>query len=156
MQKKVQRGVIYLLTSFANSLAWICLQQKLYSEAAIPLRKMSTVAFLQNISVNCRHCNYKCIENTIIFFFSPCWFNPYSTNPLPCFIFSVKPKEVALKNEKAYSHIPDNCYGHHGRCPCKNILSGVKFSRLNTKTAYIKFFRDIFECFEAFLVYFWV
>ena len=33
--------------------------------------------------------------------------------------------------------IPDNCYGHHGRCPCKNILSGVKFSRLNTKTAYI-------------------
>ena len=43
--------------------------------------------------------------------------------------------------------IPDNCYGHHGRCPCKNILSGVTFSRLNTETAYIWLFRDIFECF---------
>ena len=31
--------------------------------------------------------------------------------------------------------IPHNCYGHHGRCPCKNILSGLKFSRLNAKTA---------------------
>ena len=35
--------------------------------------------------------------------------------------------------------IPDICYGHHGRCPCKNILSGVKFSRLNTKTIYFTF-----------------
>ena len=52
------------------------------------------------------------------------------------------------------SGIPDNCYGHHGRCPCKNILSGVKFSRLNTKTAYILLFRDIFQCFEVFLVNF--
>ena len=50
--------------------------------------------------------------------------------------------------------IPDNCYGHHGRCPCTNILSGVKFSRLNTKTAYIWLFRDIFECVGVFLVYF--
>ena len=52
--------------------------------------------------------------------------------------------------------IPDNCYGHHGQCPCKNILSGVKFSRLNTKTAYILLFRGIFECFGAVLVNFWV
>ena len=52
--------------------------------------------------------------------------------------------------------IPDNCYGHHGRCPCKNIPSGVKFSRLKTKTAYILLFRDIFECFGQFLVNFWV
>ena len=52
--------------------------------------------------------------------------------------------------------IPDNCYGHHGRCPCKNILSGVTFSRLNTKTAYILLFMDIFECFGVFLVNFWV
>ena len=52
--------------------------------------------------------------------------------------------------------IPDNCYGHHGRCPCKNILSGVKFFRLNTKTAYILLFRDIFQCFGVLLVNFWV
>ena len=52
------------------------------------------------------------------------------------------------------SCIPDNCYGHHGRCPCKNILSGVKFSRLNTKTADILLFRDIFGCFGVFLVNF--
>ena len=52
--------------------------------------------------------------------------------------------------------IPDNCYGHHGRCPCKNILSGVKFSRLSTKTAYILLFRDIFQCFGVFLVNFLV
>ena len=52
--------------------------------------------------------------------------------------------------------IPDNCYGHHGRCPCKIILSGVKFSRLSTKTAYILLFRDIFQCFGVFLVNFWV
>ena len=50
--------------------------------------------------------------------------------------------------------IPDHCYGHHGQCPCKNILAGVKFSRLNTKTAYILLFRDIFECFGVFLVNF--
>jgi len=29
--------------------------------------------------------------------------------------------------------IPHICRGHHGRCPCKKILSGVKFSRLNAK-----------------------
>ena len=28
-------------------------------------------------------------------------------------------------------HIPHICHGHHGRCPCKKILSSVKFSRLN-------------------------
>ena len=50
--------------------------------------------------------------------------------------------------------IPDHCYGHQGRCQCKNILSGVKLSRLNTKTAYILLFRDIFECFGVFLVNF--
>ena len=38
--------------------------------------------------------------------------------------------------------------------PCKNILSGVKFSRLNTKTAYILLFRVIFECFGVILVNF--
>ena len=36
--------------------------------------------------------------------------------------------------------IPDNCHGHPGWCSCKNILSGVKFSRLNTKTTYILLF----------------
>ena len=44
-------------------------------------------------------------------------------------------------------HILDNCHGHHGPCPCKNILSSVNFLRLNTKSAYILLFRDIFECF---------
>ena len=29
--------------------------------------------------------------------------------------------------------IPDICHGHHGQCPCKKILSGVTFSRLNAK-----------------------
>ena len=33
--------------------------------------------------------------------------------------------------------IPHICHGHHGRCPCKFILSGVKFSTLSTKNAYI-------------------
>ena len=58
--------------------------------------------------------------------------------------------------KERFMTIPHNCHGHHGRCPCKNILSGVKFSRLNTKTAYILLFRDIFQCFEVFLVNFWV
>ena len=34
----------------------------------------------------------------------------------------------------------------------KNILAGVKFSRLNTKTAYILHFKDIFDIFGVFLV----
>ena len=54
---------------------------------------------------------------------------------------------ITLDYYKQARVIPDNCYGHHGRCPCKNILSGVKFSRLNTKTAYILLFRDIFLVF---------
>ena len=30
-------------------------------------------------------------------------------------------------------HIPHNCHGRHGRCPCKFFLPGVIFSRLNAK-----------------------
>ena len=45
--------------------------------------------------------------------------------------------------------IPDICHGHHGRCPCKIILSGVKFSRLNAKHYIVYYFLGIF-------VYFWV
>ena len=30
-------------------------------------------------------------------------------------------------------NIPHNCYGRHGRCPCKFFLPGVIFSRLNAK-----------------------
>ena len=29
--------------------------------------------------------------------------------------------------------IPHICHGHHGQCPCKFILSGVNFSRMNAK-----------------------
>ena len=29
--------------------------------------------------------------------------------------------------------IPDICHGHCGRCPCKFLLSGVNFYRMNTK-----------------------
>ena len=61
-----------------------------------------------------------------------------------------KPAYIHWHHQTCHRHhqtIPYNCYGHHGRCPCKNILSGVIFSRLNTKTAYIWLFRDIFECF---------
>ena len=43
--------------------------------------------------------------------------------------------------------IPHICHGHHGRCPCKIILSGVKFSRLNAK-------HYIFYCFGGIFVYF--
>ena len=53
---------------------------------------------------------------------------------------------ITLDYYKQARVIPDNCYGHHGRWPCKNILSGVKFSVLNTKTAYILLFRGIFGC----------
>ena len=61
---------------------------------------------------------------------------------LPCSIFVVVrflfvgTRVVFEDPKKKIGTIPDNCYGHHGRCPCKNILSGVKFSRLNAKTAY--------------------
>ena len=55
----------------------------------------------------------------------------------------------------SHQHISDNCYGHHGRCPCKKYSVRCKnFSRLNTKTAYILLFRDIFESLGVFLVYF--
>ena len=51
--------------------------------------------------------------------------------------------------------IPDNCYGHHGRCPCKKYSVRCKnFSRLNTKTAYTLLFRDICECFRLFFFLF--
>ena len=35
------------------------------------------------------------LENQIIPFFSPCWLNPYTPDAPSCFIFPVKPKEVA-------------------------------------------------------------
>ena len=77
-----------------------------------------------------------------------------------CFLLTLFPDDYCGNSRKiiyniwslSLSPIPDNCYGHHGRCPCKNILSGVKFSRLNTKTAHILLFRDIFQCFGVFLV----
>ena len=48
------------------------------------------------------------------------------------------------------SPIPDNCYRHHGRCPCKNILSGVKFFRLNTKLHIFYFSGSFFSVFGCF------
>ena len=36
--------------------------------------------------------------------------------------------------------IPDICHGHHGRCPCKIILTGVKFSRLKAKNYIFYYF----------------
>ena len=62
---------------------------------------------------------------------------------------------IQLVNNPA-KYIPDNCYGHHGRCPCKNILSGVKFFRLNAKTAYNIFFSRTFLGFLGVLINFWV
>ena len=41
-------------------------------------------------------------------------------------------KEVNMKHLCKCLTIPDICHGHHGRCPCKKILSGVTFSRLFT------------------------
>ena len=52
--------------------------------------------------------------------------------------------------------IPDICYGHHGRCPCKNILSGVKLSRSNAIIAYNILFQGHFLVFWVFLIIFWV
>ena len=66
------------------------------------------------------------------------------------FLFQIK------KYFLEFAPIPDNCYGHHGRCPCKNILSGVKFFRLNAKTAYNILFQGHFQCFGVFLIIFWV
>ena len=113
MQKKVQRGVIYLLASFANSLAWICLQQKLYSEAAIALRKMSTVAFLQNISVNC-------YQQTLQLQMYRKYSYSFShlaglilTRPTP-FLASYSPsnqkKSPSFANVKSYSHLLFFCF----------------------------------------------
>ena len=39
-------------------------------------------------------------------------------------------------------------------CLCKNFLSGVNFSRLSEKNAYIWLFRDIFSVFGAFSCFF--
>ena len=47
--------------------------------------------------------------------------------------------------------ISDICYGHHGGCPCQNIMSGVKFSRLNAKTAYYTLFQR--HCFVFWAVF---
>ena len=46
--------------------------------------------------------------------------------------------------------IPHICLGHHGRCPCKEILSGVKGSRLNRTNAYFALFQDICSHFWVF------
>ena len=63
---------------------------------------MSTVAFLQNISVNCRHCIYECIENTSI---------PLShlaglilTRPIP-FLASYSPSNQKKSPWKMKNHI---------------------------------------------------
>ena len=40
--------------------------------------------------------------------------------------------------------IPHICHRHHRRCLCKNFLSGVYFSRLSEKNAYILLFQRHF------------
>ena len=40
--------------------------------------------------------------------------------------------------------IPHICHGHHGQCPCKKILSGVKFSRLNAQNCTFYTFWGVF------------
>ena len=54
---------------------------------------------------------------------------------------------------KELKDIPDICHRRHRRCLCNKIMSGVKFSRLNTNSAYFTLFADIC-CY--FLVFFMV
>jgi len=50
--------------------------------------------------------------------------------------------------------IPHICHRHHRQCLCKKNLSGVKFSRLNGKTAYLILFGAICCNFWVFFIIF--